>query len=52
MRIGAFELSEPLPELKNTQAFAMLSPWIDVGESGSLTMRLLETHFQAIELGN
>ena len=31
MQIGQFEISEPVPELKNTVAFAMLKPWIDVG---------------------
>ena len=51
MRVGAFELYEPLPELKNTKAFTMLSPWIDVGGVGSSTLRLLEVHFKASELG-
>ena len=51
MRVGAFELCEPLPELKDAQAFAMLSPWIDVGGVGSATLRLLEAHFKASELG-
>lgn len=51
MRVGAFELDEPLPELKDAHAFAMLSPWIDVGQVGSLTLSLLETHFNARELG-
>jgi len=51
MRVGAFELNEPLPDLRNTQAFTMLSPWIDVGGVGSSTLRLLETHFKASELG-
>ncbi len=51
MRVGAFELHEPLPELKNAQAFTMLSPWIDVGGAGSLTLRLLEAHFKADKLG-
>ena len=51
MKVGAFELYEPLPELRNTQAFAMLSPWIDVGGVGTSTLRSLETHFRASELG-
>jgi hypothetical protein len=51
MRVGAFELYDPVPELRETQAFAMLSPWIDVGEVGSATLQLLEEHYQASELG-
>ena len=51
MKVGAFELCEPLPELRNTQAFAMLSPWINVGGVGDSTLRLLESHFKAGELG-
>ena len=51
MRVGAFELGDPLPELKDAQAFTILSPWIDVGEAGSATLQLLEAHFKADELG-
>jgi hypothetical protein len=50
MRIGAFEVKEPLPELRNPQAFAMLKPWIDVGSVGSLTLDRLESSFGATEL--
>jgi len=52
MRVGAFELHEPLPELKEPHAFIMLSPWIDVGRVGSLTLATLEKHFGAAELGS
>lgn len=34
MRIGAFELVEPLPELRDPHAFAMIRPWVDVGSVG------------------
>jgi len=50
MQIGQFEISEPVPELKNTVAFAMLKPWIDVGRVGSLALNKLESHFDAKEL--
>ena len=50
MQIGQFEISEPVPELKNTVAFAMLKPWIDVGRVGSLALNKLERHFAAKEL--
>jgi len=51
MRIGAFELSDPLPELRQPHVLAMLRPWIDVGSVGALTILGLETYFGAKELG-
>ena len=51
MRIGAFELNEPVPELKNTCAIAMLRPWIDVGRVGTLVLNQLEAKLGAKELG-
>ncbi len=51
MRVGAFELYDPVPELRDARAFVMLSPWIDVGEVGSASLQLLETHVQTKELG-
>ncbi len=51
MRIGAFELDEPLPELNQPHVIAMLDPWIDVGGVGTLTLNWLEDHFQAEDLG-
>jgi hypothetical protein len=50
MRIGAFELSEPIPELKDPYVFATLRPWIDVNNVGSLILSGLETQFEAKEL--
>ena len=51
MRIGAFEITEPLPELREPHAIAMIKPWVDVGSVGSLTLKELEGHFGARELG-
>jgi hypothetical protein len=51
MRIGAFELQDPVPELREPHALVMLRPWVDVGSVGSLTLRRLERHFGAKELG-
>ena len=51
MRVGDFELIEPVPEFRNPIAFAMLRPWIDVGRVGSLTLTKLERHLEAKELG-
>lgn len=51
MRIGAFELSEPLPALREPHVIALIRPWIDVGSAGTLTLKRLERHFRAPELG-
>jgi len=50
MRIGAFELNEPIPELNDPYVFAILRPWIDVNNVGSLILNGLETQFEAKEL--
>ena len=50
MRLGAFELEGPLPELRAPHALATLRPWVDVGSVGRLTFRSLERHFQARDL--
>lgn len=47
MRIGAFEVHEPVPTLRAPHALVMIRPWIDVGSVGSLTLRQLERHYQA-----
>lgn len=51
MRIGDFEFQEPLPELKAPHVLAVLRPWIDVGNVGTLTMRRLERHLESKEIG-
>jgi len=51
MRIGAFEITEPVPQLQKTYAIGMLRPWIDVGRVGTLALNKLEKHFGAKELG-
>jgi len=50
MRIGAFELNEPIPELNEPYVFASLQPWIDVNNVATSVLRDLETQFGAIEL--
>jgi predicted ATP-grasp superfamily ATP-dependent carboligase len=42
MRIKGFEIQEPVPELRDTQVIAMLEPWIDAGNVGSMTISWLE----------
>ena len=51
MRIGVFELNEPVPELNEPYVFAILQPWMDVNNVGSLILNGLETQFGAKELG-
>lgn len=51
MRIGAFELNEPVPDLREPHAFAMVRPWVDVGSVGTLTLSRLERHLGSKELG-
>ena len=50
MRIGAFELREPVPELNEPFVFAVLRPWIDVNNVGSSVLKGLESQFEAEEL--
>ena len=50
MRIGAFELNEPIPELNEPYVFAILRPWVDVNNVGSLTLNELEAQFESKEL--
>ena len=51
MRIGAFELDEPVPELNEPYAFVILKPWIDVNNVGTLVLNELESQFEAEEMG-
>jgi len=51
MKIGAFEINEPVPELHEPHALVMIRPWVDVGSVGSLTLRQMERHFQGQQLG-
>ncbi len=51
MRLGEFEINEPVPELKDPHLLAVLRPWIDVGRVGSLSLNRLERHLRAKELG-
>ena len=51
MRIGDFEFAEPMPELKDPHVLAVLRPWIDVGNVGSLSLRRIERYLGAKEVG-
>jgi len=50
VRIDAFDVKEPIPKLNDPYAFAILRPWIDVNNVGTLVLNELETQFGAVEL--
>ena len=49
--MGEFEFTEPLPQLKDPHVLAVLKPWIDVGNVGSLGLGRIERHLRATEIG-
>ena len=51
MKIGAFEIDEPVPELNRPHALVTLRPWVDVGKVGRHSLIRLERHMQAGEFG-
>ena len=51
MRLGAFNLIEPVPELEEPHAFAVVRPWIDAGNGGSITLSCLGDILGNMELG-
>jgi predicted ATP-grasp superfamily ATP-dependent carboligase len=51
MKLGMFDLVEPLPVLKNPHAVVVLRPWTDAGNSATLAMSWLESLLSAKQLG-
>ena len=51
MRLGEFEIDEPVPELKDPHVLAVLKPWVDVGSVGTLSLSRVERHLHARDLG-
>ena len=51
MRIGCFQLHDPVPELSEPYVLACLRPWIDVNGVGSLVLSELEARLGAGRLG-
>ena len=51
MQIGEFELPDTMPELRNPHIIATLTPWIDSGSVGSLSVERLERFMGAEDLG-
>ncbi len=52
MRVGAFEVIEPLPVLREPHAIAMLRPWIDAGNVGALALLEIEEQFGSRQLAS
>ncbi|MFC1944980.1 PAC2 family protein [Chloroflexota bacterium] len=50
MRLRAFDINEPIPELNEPHAIAIVQPWIDASNVGSLTLSRLESHLDSMEL--
>jgi hypothetical protein len=50
MRLRAFDLNEPVPELNEPHALAIIRPWIDVSSVGSLILSWLEAYLGSREL--
>ena len=50
MRVGEFEIPEPVPELNEPHVLAVLRPWIDVGNVGTLSLNRMERHLHAKEI--
>jgi predicted ATP-grasp superfamily ATP-dependent carboligase len=50
VRIGAFELADPIPELNSPHALTIIPSWMDAGESASMVLSDLEKHLEARQL--
>lgn len=50
MRLQAFDLANPIPELNGPHALAVIQPWIDVGSAGSLLLTSMEEQLDSREL--
>ncbi len=50
MRLRAFDLNEPVPELNEPHALAIIRPWIDVSSVGSQIFSYLEAYLDSKEL--
>ncbi len=51
MKLGPFEIQEPVPQLRSPHVFASMRPWVDVGNVGNSTLTHLEEYFGAKFLG-
>jgi hypothetical protein len=51
VRIGGFQLDDPVPECHEPYVLATLRPWIDVNNVGSLVLKELGARYRATDLG-
>lgn len=51
MKIGGFQINDPVPECNEPYVIAILRPWIDVNNVGTMVLDELEARFGAVELG-
>ncbi len=51
MKLLAFDLNEPIPKLNEPHALAVIRPWTDVSNVGSLILSCLESYLGSKELG-
>jgi hypothetical protein len=51
VRIGSFQLYDPVPEYNEPYVLATFQPWINVNNVGSMILNELETRFKATEFG-
>jgi hypothetical protein len=52
MRLGAFDIVEPVPELYEPHVLAVIPSWMDAGNAASLTISRFEQHLHAEELAS
>jgi len=50
VKVKAFETTDPIPELNQPHAIAMMRPWVDVGSVGTTVLSRLERYLKASEL--
>ncbi|MSQ14457.1 MAG: PAC2 family protein [Dehalococcoidia bacterium] len=50
MKLGPFDITEPLPTLHDPHVIASMRPWVDVGSVGTTTLTYLEGKFGAKSL--
>ncbi len=50
MRVSAFKINEPVPELNDPIVFGTLIPWLDAGNVGTVVLSRLEESLQAVKI--
>ena len=51
MDVADFEIVEPIPELRNPHCIAMLRPWVNVGNVGTIVLGRLGRVYNAQDIG-